>query len=40
VVVDLLDAVVDVDGRRLVAGTKEEGAPDGVVERIRFRSGP
>jgi hypothetical protein len=40
VVVDLLDAVVDVDGRRLVAATRQEGAPDGVVERIRFRRGP
>jgi hypothetical protein len=40
VVVDFLDAVVDVDGRRLVAGTKQEGAPEGVVERIRFQRGP
>ena len=40
VVVDLLDAVVDVDGRGLVPATKQDGVPAGVVERIHFRSGP
>lgn len=42
VVVELLEGIIDVDGRALrpSTGVRDESLPAGVVERVRFRSGP
>jgi hypothetical protein len=42
VVVELLEGIIDVDGRALrpSGGARDAALPSGVVDRVKFRSAP